>query len=1587
MIGTFIGNTQLSATPTLLNSVSVTEFGEIVDDKDFKLEYIYEEGQQDSEYIIYSFEIGPDGYYVLTPINKTTPLLRFVDTSSRVDLISYKGTFFNSPSSYPIEYTIQVYESDDFLESDTPLWVPNEVSGLTEYLFIQRSKRFVKFEIEFFSDLPDQYFNSDIYKIIQPVGQNEDGLYIYDFSEDQNGSFLFATELQELTPIEFLLLVEVQIAEASPPNITNSTKDILKKFPSWTKIYEDSLDDATPSLAVPESFAGKFVNALIGDNLDKIESLIDYFNLSKSISGASTDQITWIYSTNNSPELVTSVIGDNISLSPISQYSDFISHNVDDYVYFYSIGDRTVFTLRPFQELKVNNIAYEQNETLVFNMFDEFGARVGLPRLKMEGNENYKKRILDVYINKPAPDLESFKKTVRRELDLWRALGSTPDSYFGGATPIVYEMSDLEKQEKYFDKNGNPTEKFIEFVNILNKQYPTNWGFVQWSELIWDYAGKFSEGISKVPFVYDETFFEATPKYYQPGVGDLSDLKLSIMSNGKFDSDLFVFDENFQEDVYKKQATIKISGIEKNETIDSYVPINVDLEYYTEYDLPVVLGNAATINYVVEVDINGVTYYTNVTDYYKNSYTNNLFNNYDESGIRKIISPIDNRTSSDLVFRRKSNNALYVDSSATPNLQTISSVDISTGRIIYGKFQYSSTTPKYVVSGHSSTNSSWISVPGQSKKYSTSYANGNYSTPTYPYFTVSGPNSYSFEVAYGSNMYQIGFETYNTPKRYKTITLKSEINGSNISTPNYEESFSSYIDHIYTVQAAATPKYLHIENIKPDFAYIDPNYATPSISYITGYGGYANHPEYISDLLIPNILVRKDNTAGELFATPKYDISSGAATPNKLSFYWDPNYSNIQNQYTLNGVAQKNYPFDLGDWSYFEAELATPLTFTLSERGVILSSDDLNTSKLLSDVILSRDVHRYEFDMNQSATSNYIINNIEAVKLNENDTSFEVYTEKTSVKPYYSINQESVGNINNVTYLPVRYYEEKSQGEYNDLFIENVTIRSRLTNLGNREIKSEVNSGWYYMDGDDFYLYSRPVTELHEVEFSLSTPNADATPSILLSGISRQGAPVIVEAASSPSVELTQVSFPDQLDNTKISFINVEYVIARDEYSIYLGYNNVYDINIYDSISDQYVLQDGESENNEINIISIPENDPPFTIGREYKVTYKVKNSYYIDNENLNELNNLYTKIVFNGVPTNGATAFYVTYESSLFETSTPTGLIHSPNKTLPTNGYIYLDDQVYDYRNFIASITPGSILDNPQKDYMIISVESFDVNGNPKPYQKYELESNLLSFDQVNLETDIDGFAHTKARYSGATPSTYNNGTLFITGITDEYSSANDQATINYQIIKSESYQDSLNAEPSSKFIEADGQGSIYINGQIISKNNDISNVYIYYRKARTVNEIFEVASYDHVLTDSEGYFRVGPITAQNLENAGYWYMALETEYSSILSASPITIAGDIVSWFEDSNDVILNASDRKLPIQDSYEADDFIEFKSTPAFKVNYITGNPEFATATPNIELPKWFKIPRYTQYQMGILGSQYYFVDNNKNFYPS
>ena len=151
--------------------------------------------------------------------------------------------------------------------------------------------------------------------------------------------------------------------------------------------------------------------------------------------------------------------------------------------------------------MSIDSKTYDQDAMLYFNIFDEFGSRVALKRLYLEDNSNYKKRILDVYQNPPSVDLNGLKLTLRRELDIWRAYGATPNSNYPGATPEVLEITDIESSTPYFSFDGNPSKDFNSFVRYINETYPSNLGYANWDEAIWDYAGLSGEGMSHIQFV------------------------------------------------------------------------------------------------------------------------------------------------------------------------------------------------------------------------------------------------------------------------------------------------------------------------------------------------------------------------------------------------------------------------------------------------------------------------------------------------------------------------------------------------------------------------------------------------------------------------------------------------------------------------------------------------------------------------------------------------------------------------------------------------------------------------------------------------------------------------------------------------------------------------------------------------------------------------------------------------------------------------------------------------------------------------------------------------------------------------------
>jgi len=339
-------------------------------------------------------------------------------------------------------------------------------------------------------------------------------------------------------------------------------------------------------------------------------------------------------------------------------------------------------------------------------------------------------------------------------------------------------MNDIKKMSKYFEENGNPTDKFIRFVELMNANYPTNWGFVPWDRVYWDYAGTDGTGVSYVPFVYDKPIVESTPSFIQAGVGDMSDLKVSLRKSTDFYENKEILDDSIQDDVFKKKAVIKLSGIEK--IGDQYISpqIFVDVESNIQYSYQSLNSATATIKYLVELDVSGTTYYCNFTKTYTNDKSTTDY------GIDRIFDSVTACTRGDLIFRSKSNNAAYVNSNASPSIAVIPISAITAMRVAFGEFTYAGS--QYVISGHSSSNSSWISVavnqPG-TKYNSTSYSND--SSGSIQAVSTITSNYTNTAIFYGSNMVSYETKTANTTAINTVVDLSQQS-----ATPSKSITFS-----------------------------------------------------------------------------------------------------------------------------------------------------------------------------------------------------------------------------------------------------------------------------------------------------------------------------------------------------------------------------------------------------------------------------------------------------------------------------------------------------------------------------------------------------------------------------------------------------------------------------------------------------------------------------------------------------------------------------------------------------------------------------------------------------------------------------
>lgn len=413
---------------------------------------------------------------------------RFVDTSARVVLALPILTIEETAKANGVTGTVSVYTSDteEFPED----WVLAAEVESGQELGITKSERYVRFAVTLSN--PNAYAFTD-------------------------------------APFSLCIRVETDKPVMAP--LYERTRLALDKLPEWMAMREIDNDPEEFGLATPETVGGKFVNALMGEWLDKIAADLSYLNLQLFIDTVDLNQPDWIYEWNMSVDWFSRITTDGeLELAQACDTDEFLYADADADIFVWIESERKILTRKNYDLLRFYQGSDESTDVEtsspfhVWNYLDEIGLLVDLERLYEEGNENYRKRILDVYANKPGPGIESFKFALRRELDLWRADGATPDSDYEGATPEVLEISDLEVDSNYVTPRGLATEKFVALVSRLAKEYPTTWGRFYWGKSYWDIAGEDYAGFGTLPTQLDATPMSGDMAEY--GIGDHNDLYL-----------------------------------------------------------------------------------------------------------------------------------------------------------------------------------------------------------------------------------------------------------------------------------------------------------------------------------------------------------------------------------------------------------------------------------------------------------------------------------------------------------------------------------------------------------------------------------------------------------------------------------------------------------------------------------------------------------------------------------------------------------------------------------------------------------------------------------------------------------------------------------------------------------------------------------------------------------------------------------------------------------------------------------------------------------------------------------------------------
>lgn len=300
------------------------------------------------------------------------------------------------------------------------------------------------------------------------------------------------------------------------------TVQMQSMLPQWMKMAKD-----------PDSVGAQFLDAF-GLEFEDVRTYLDQVLGNQYLSTVDLSQVDITYKvpvalpTVLDMQSIDTVVGKkgdaNFPINLVYSLKDFYESSEDLDTCIIDRTDGLIYVrprkdliesnkFTPFDTITINGaVHYDMILHHVWNALDEFGLLLGVQRLYGERNSEMKARILDVFINPANATEGGLINALSRELGIPKT------------QVTIQPLHDPAFKDSLLHEDGSPTNRFIGYVERINKILGFTWDNMSWGEAYWKSVEEAHVGFDYLPHVWDASMVPWTSEEFQSGIGDGNDL-------------------------------------------------------------------------------------------------------------------------------------------------------------------------------------------------------------------------------------------------------------------------------------------------------------------------------------------------------------------------------------------------------------------------------------------------------------------------------------------------------------------------------------------------------------------------------------------------------------------------------------------------------------------------------------------------------------------------------------------------------------------------------------------------------------------------------------------------------------------------------------------------------------------------------------------------------------------------------------------------------------------------------------------------------------------------------------------------------